>query len=345
MISVPICFKNKITSFPAQFLTLAQNDDFFARNDHFLLHSTANIALSNISMMKKQSLIYVALFGLIALSGCKIADIRPASLKNITYSEEQEKKGRKILKRVVETAGFSKLSEHKVYEYTGRDDWPGFLGKQTTLWPDNKKLMRFQFSFNTFDGSVEFLEGESAGLKAGLQSWQYYEEENDSVSFKNEPNKKYAFGLTAFHYFTELPYRLLHAPLVQYVGKKTYQKKEYELVFVTWETLDPHPDFDQYLLWINPETSLIDYCVYTLRDNKNPIIRKFYGSIAYLDYRDVDGVILPYQYRVFTNDNVFKEGDYFHELVIEEYLLGSFDEEELYPNKEIDRVGDAKAGR
>ncbi|MFY0687132.1 MAG: hypothetical protein JXQ90_08210 [Cyclobacteriaceae bacterium] len=281
---------------------------------------------------------------LLSLSSCKLADISNTELDQL---DESEALANQLLVEVVKNQGFDLLQEHKTYTVRMTDNWPGWIGRMTKIWPEQKSTILFNFSFNTFDGQLIFESGEREGDLIGLQSWNLYHIKK-STPHLFEPNSlevKHKFGLVTIHYFLELGFRLLNAPYKRYYGKKEKNGKDYDLVFVSWESDKPHPDYDQYVLWINAESGLIDYCIYTIRENKNPITRQLHGSIAFRDYRCIDGVKIPFTMPVMINSGALSpelNDGLIHQFDLHEFSLGKVDESVLYPFKNIPKIGDAK---
>lgn len=282
----------------------------------------------------------------IFLSGCKIADISLRTNNNLT-DKESELKATSLLQKAVQAQNFDILDSSNTYSFTANDHWPGLLGKMTKLWPDQNTNIKFNYNFNTFDGQAVFLDGEKEGDLIGLQSWNFYEKKRDQPSILQKPNddhKSHVFGLAVFHYFIELPYRLSNAPYKRYYGEATIREQEYDLVFVSWIDEKPHPEYDQYILYINLKTGLVDFCVYTLRDNKNPLTRNKYGSIAYVNYQDFDGYRVATEMPIMIDDGVLYTPleEYFHKISIKDFSLGSFEESILYPIPGIEKQIDSK---
>lgn len=277
---------------------------------------------------------------------CKIADIsQPSNLSAI----ESEQIAVQKLEETITKQGFLIMKEKKLYQFEAIDDWRGFLGGLAKIWPDRKTRFLFKHNFNTFDGIATFLDGKRSGDTIGVQSWVYYEKNPETSLYENmdTPNKfnKLEFGMVIFHYFLELPYRLRNAPIKRYYGKRTNKGVTYDLVFATWGTETANKEFDQYILWINSETKLVDYCVYTLRDNNNPFTRQKYGSIAYLNHKDIEGVKIPFKMPVLLDDVVISKPSldkYFHQFSIEHFSFGGYSESELYPFSKIQKQGDEK---
>ena len=288
------------------------------------------------------------LFSIIAvlLSGCKMVDLQTRDIKREGLDPASIQRGHELLQVALEKQGMDRLHEHKTYTVLAEDQWKGMLGKMGKPWPDAKSSMRFMYAVGSFDSQVEFLNGKEEGLIAGLQSWKYYEKQpGEQIEFKEKTNERIEFGLSAFHYFFEMADRLSRAPIVTHAGEKEHLGKHFDVVFATWETTAPHMGHDQYRLWISKETGMLEYAEYTLRDNylRVPGWKSFYGSIHFSDFREVDGILIPFQQTVYINSPKKKEHKYAHRLTVAEFEFDTFDVAVLRPNSNIEFLGDAKA--
>ncbi len=274
------------------------------------------------------------------LSACGLADLRTEELALTGRSEE---KARELLRAAWRQQGLDQLENHQTYEVVATDHWKGLMGGMSKIWPVNRKPLRLRYAIGSFDGSVEILEGGKEGFRAGLQSWRYYEAEpGDSIAFQSKPDKRIAFGLAAFQYFFELSDRLLRAPILRYAGSRNFAGQTYDLVFATWQTPEPHRGHDQYLLYINRQSGLLEIASYTIRHNYLPAPGNFYGSIRFGDFREIDGVQIPFRQTVFLNAPKEKEKKYLHQLTIRSFAFDAFDKNILYPDPKLEFVGDDK---
>jgi len=292
--------------------------------------------------LKKPLLYFILIF---VLTGC-MADLRTKSIIEEGITKESETKGRAILESAWKKQGFDKLSNHQTYSFKGIDTWRTLLGKSGKPWPDAKAYMELKYAIGTFDSQVKYLSGKRKNVVAGLQSWKYYEKETEGELTFMEYNKKTGFILSAFQYFTELPDRLRNTPIVLYGGETEFNGNQYEIVYATWEKVEPHMEHDQYILWVNKETGLIEYSTYTLRDNylKPPGYKSFYGTIHYSDFRNIEGIMIPHKQTIFLKKPKKKEKKNLHQLIISDFRFDAFDIDELYPSKELKKVGDSKKG-
>lgn len=277
------------------------------------------------------------------LQSC-LADIRPSLIKREGITLENEEKGRKILQQAWKKQGFDKLERYETYSVKGIDTWQGMMGKMASPWPEAKSNMLFRFEVGSFNSQVKYLAGKRANITEGLQSWNYYEFEEGKTPQKKELNLKTRFGLSAYHYFFELVDRLKRAPIVAWAGEKDFDGARYDVVFVTWEKAEAHDEHDQYQLLINQETGMLDYAIYTIREAflKMPGAKAFYGSIKYSDYKNIEGVMIPFTQTVFLNKPHKKEKKNMHQLKVSEFKFDAFEKELLKPFHEIEETGDSK---
>ena len=277
------------------------------------------------------------------LSSC-MADLRSPMLKKEGLSQSNVDKGRAILQEAWEKQGFNHLAKFKTYAAKGQDRWKGMLGKMGKVWPEAKSSLELKYAIGTFDGRVSFLDGKRKGEQAGLQSWKYYEvDENGTTEFMKR-NVRIRFGLAAYQYFFELGDRMMKAPIVSYSGEKEFRGKQYDQVFVSWHKAKAHKQNDQYLLWINKETKMIEFSTYTLRDNYLPMPggRALFGSIEYGDFRNVQGVMIPHLHSIYINNPKKKNSKFLHKMKVSNFQFDAFELDELYPNKSLKRLGDTK---
>lgn len=295
--------------------------------------------------MSKKVIIGVAVFAaLMGFMSWYMADLLPSSLNGDTNAAKDEAKGKEILEYAWEAHGVDSLNAHEVYQFTCVDDWKGPMAPMGKLWPQNQTELLIKYVPNTFDAQVEFLDGETRGMKAGLQSWKYYEQApGKEIEFK-EANVRHRFGLAAFQYFSELVGRLSNAEFIRYGGAEEFNGAHYDLVYATWGSLEANPEHDQYLLYINQETDMVDYATYTVRDNylKMPGSGMMYATMGFSDYRDVEGYKVPFEQTVFMFGPQTDTDNYLHKLTLSSFSFDGFDKAELYPDPSLQVLVDSK---
>jgi hypothetical protein len=292
----------------------------------------------------------VASLGLLGL-GLGPADLRPETLRPVT--EEARRRGRARLARLAERHGLTAFRTHHTLELVASDTWPG----GSPWWGEVRQRFRSQSLCGSFTSRVVLLDGQRAGEVWGIQSWAAYRARSGSaaeVRFLHAAAPEIEFYLPTLQYFNELPFRLLGAPLAADAGEATLAGRRYDRVLVTWGSFEAHPEHDQYLLWIDHETGLLRSVRYTLRDAVRlaPPEQRWLmpslalGTIHYEDYREVDGVWLPFVQTVVLPPPELlpdppREG-FFHRLEIEEARFDRIPVAALHPDPGRPEVGDRK---
>ncbi len=168
-----------------------------------------------------------------------------------------------------------------------------------------------------------------------MPTWSWCSVEAWSVRERRfKRDKDIEFWLPTYQYFIELPIRIQKATFVSFAGTGTMEGKTYDLVFATWNKAEPQRDVDQYVLWINRQTKLVDRVDYTVRDFFNFLK----GTLFYNDYRDIGGLKIPFFMPV---ENKMGKGN-LHEIKVLEVKLNPFPKEELLPDKSLRYIGDDK---
>lgn len=276
----------------------------------------------------------------VIFTGCKIADLRTTAIEDNTQSETQIKQAKELLIQTVKKHGFDKMGQFSTYEIVGNDHWKGLLGEFGNPWGWNKDEIALRFSVGDFDGQVEVLEGKKAGFVAGIQSWDYYEKVDGNYQTDMKDDDRKIFNLAAIHYFFELPHRLSSkASFVRYAGEDEVRGKQVDKVFISWEN-EASKDYDHYVLWISKESGLIEAVQFTTREAPAP---KFLKSvIQFEDYRNIDGVFIPFKQSVQMGKPKGKTSKYIHQITISKFEWDSFPISDIRPFSNIKVTGDDK---
>ena len=287
--------------------------------------------------------ILVFCFSFPFLQSC-MADLRPALIKKEGITTVNEAKGKRILQEAWEKQGYDQLKQKQSYSYHAEDSWKGLMGRMGKPWPEAKSNMFFKYEVGSFDSQVKYLDGKKANTFAGLQSWNYYEFDENEQPQKMKMNNRVRFGLSAYQYFFEMLDRLKQAPIISWAGEEIFIGQRYDIIFVTWEKIEPHMGHDQYKLLINKKTKRLDYAIYTLRENylKIPGSRVFYGSVKYENYQEVDGIWVPHTQTVFLNKPKKKMKRNLHQLKVSDFKFNSFDLTLLKPFEDVKSTGNSK---
>lgn len=279
-------------------------------------------------------------------NSCKLADVRT----DYMHIQEQKSiktnrdKGRQLLQASIVAMGYDKLSSVESYETIAQFNWkfPWSAMPLNSLPGAKGNDIKFKFNTNSFDGQVEYLAGRKKGDIHGLQSWQTYTYDPDGQT-KLTNDKRRSWGLASYHYMLEGPYRLTKADVITYAGSKEFEGEQYDIVFVSWETHDPHKEHDQWLLYINKKTKFVDLANITIRDFFMPFPPNMAeGTIRYLDrVKTSKGIHLPSN-MVIQLISPKKEKKHVYRITFRDYKFNSFPKEELQPLKELQDYGDSK---
>ena len=280
------------------------------------------------------------------------ADLRTAEVESA--SGESAEQGRELLLAVAERHGLEAWRSHTTLEIIATDSWRG-----SGWWPSPEQGFRSQALLGTFTSRVELLDGPGAGEIRGIQSWVPYRRARQAAGIEllDDPAPEITFYLPTLQYFTELPFRLLSAETIFHAGQATHRGRDYELVFVTWGSAAPHPEHDQYLLWIDAGSGLIEMVRYTVRDSlsmfsgasRTMMKTLAIGTIHYDDYRRVGGVLVPFVQTVTLAEPALTQypvgDDYLHRLVVEDARFDSVSREVLVPAPDQPAPADRKPER
>ncbi len=247
----------------------------------------------------------------LGLSGC-LSDLRTDMVED-DMEEEQRDRGRQLLLDMADAHGWDEYAGFESVKVVFRDEWGGGVKQMAAMpWKKNAELMDLSYLVGTTDSRLTFLEGKQEGEVWGIQNWATYTEVEDvEAVFKQQ--KKLKFWLPTIQYFMEMPFAIQYAELVQYAGEEKLGGQTYDLVFCSWRELTPQKKVDQYLLWINRETKLLDYAQYSIRD----LAGFLKGAMHFEDYRTIEGVQVSFKQTASS-----KPGD---KKFLHRYLLESFD--------------------
>ncbi len=235
---------------------------------------------------------FTALFFALALVGCKTADLRTVHiLENETPMSDAEK-GKSLLKEAARAHQVSYWENISTYRVIFQDQFYG-IGKLGNPWNNNKNKLQADYIPGGYGGRIQRMEGRHIG-----DIWGYYQSrtyiKKAGKDKQIRPHKKAAFWLLTYPYFLELPALVQQAEMIRFAGTKTIRGKTYQLVFATWQSEEPNKKYDQYLLYLHPETHLIEMLEFTIRD----AARFITGTMTYDDFRAKKGPVVPFRQTV-----------------------------------------------
>ncbi len=266
------------------------------------------------------------------LAGCKIADLREdTSLEEVaTITDEDAQKARALLDSMLAAhGGLKAYHDLGTARLVLRDTWPGW-GPRTFVmpWKQSGQQMELLVQLGTENSRMTVLDGPARGRVVGIQNWATYH-----LDAAGEPvfeaDEDTWFWLPTMHYFFEAAFRIGEAQITGYAGERTYGGTTYQGVFLTWGELEPNMEVDQYIAWVDPQTSRLGMLEYTVRD----FYRFITGTAVYSDYREHDGVIFPGKITIYSGD--VEDESVLHVLDVERIEPGVVSTDVLVPRPSL----------
>ncbi|GLR20079.1 hypothetical protein GCM10007940_46950 [Portibacter lacus] len=231
----------------------------------------------------------------ILFSSC-LTDLRTKSLRSPElYTPEMHEQGVEILKRYAKVSGEDKWKTINSYQIYFNDDFFGLMGGLAQ--PFKNKRNKFKLNYYTQEnaGTLEFLNGKKEGQVWGYNEGSSYIKETINAKPIDKDKKGIKFWLPTYQYFIEFPFRISNADIIYFVGEDKYGLNVYDKVLVSWKQAAPQRKIDQYLLWLNKDTGLVDILQYTIRDQG----AIFKGTAFIEEHTNYNGIVIPALFRVY----------------------------------------------
>lgn len=214
-------------------------------------------------------------------------DIRNDFLKT-GITEESKRKGMQLLQKMEDAYGGRNVWDSlSTGEFIQIADWYG----RTPLahWDTLPQRYRLLASLGTNDCELELLNGPNAAQMyqiAGEEFWQKY-----GVSeWENLERNSYYEKMIFKNYWFQFPFRIGEASIISFAGKEEIEGKSYDLLYATWGQEEANSTYDQFLLYLNEESHLMEYLYFTVREKMES-----QGLTARFDsFAQAGPLILPY---------------------------------------------------
>ncbi|MCH7677331.1 hypothetical protein IH879_20605 [candidate division KSB1 bacterium] len=246
------------------------------------------IGLTSVALM-------ALIFGMIMR---KVSIPLPENIQMHDPTAHDMKRGRELLeKMLIAHGGRSQWKQFKVIEAVAAHNIFAPYRWKFGYYPHYPQQLKMTTLLGTDNGRFEFLDGPEQGLQWGLQNWACYK-----IEPGEEPVFEQDFGVFFYvatgNYFLLLPFRVQEANTVALMGEKEWEGKIYDLVMATWDGFEPKKTIDQYILWISRDTARLDYMTFSVRDQGSFVV----ATISYMNYRNVEGLLLPFEFRIVFGD-------------------------------------------
>ena len=260
--------------------------------------------------MKKILKIVGIILLLLILGGAWFAftpvDIRPDYLDG-AISVEDKAKG-KVLLNQMETAygGKDKWLAHKTGSFAQIADWyEDKLG--LSGWDVMPQELQISSTLGTENCKLKLLNGPNTAKSWENSDYQHFETSATGDRALAEDDK-FMLKMDFKNYWFQFPFRIGEAPIISYAGESTVQGETYDLLYATWGSEKPNRQFDQYILYLDKETRLVEWLHFTIRDK----LKAIHSTAQFTDFRTIGGVVAPFNQYI-TRGAPEDDGPKFHE--------------------------------
>ncbi|MBI4385107.1 MAG: hypothetical protein HY579_13875 [Nitrospinae bacterium] len=264
--------------------------------------------------MNSKAKIFVILLTAGILSGC-LADIRPEALKS-DLRADADTRGRQLLREVIDAhGGLDNWKQARTVEFVARDHWEHWMGRIMFMpQEESGQLMRWQTSLGGDQAFIEMQEGPNKGERWVMQGWPMYRAQPGGQPDYGA-GRKIHFYVASMNYALQMPFRSANAEIVRYGGQSSLRGREYDLIYITWQSAEPQKDVNQYVLWVDPRTHELEYLQLTDRE----LMKAASGFMEFGGWRTIDGLKVPSR---ITSYKDVEKNVVMHELVVESAAFG-----------------------
>ena len=232
---------------------------------------------------------HVLLVGFIFFVGCAPVDLRGKG-PHESFSQLAKAQGRQILTQTARISGalenWPKFSEFRVRT---TDHWSSTIFRWLTPVQTDHQTIDFTFEIPAENSLMTYVDGKTPGDSAGIKDTKTYKLIKGKLVQKNFGDVQKYLGHVR-HYFL-FPQILKDYPMVASMGEGKFGEVSYDKVFAGTSDALANSKEDQYIVWVNRKTSRVDFIEFTIRD----FLPSLHGVIVYKDYRQVQGIWLPFE--------------------------------------------------
>jgi len=241
------------------------------------------------------------------LTRIPIADIRNSYLKK-GISKEDIQKGKELITQLENAAGgYENWSSYSEATFTQTADWYD----NDTNWTINPQDFKLTSTIGSSDGQLTLLNGPMKDKSWKIKDGIVYNSEGQ----KDDVNQEMMWHKQSYKsYWFQLPFKIREADIIAYGGKRTIKGTEYNVVYATWHSEAPNSKYDQYMMYLNPETHQLEWLEFTIRD----IFSMATAISQFSKHKTKDGFTLPMAQYI-TMGNLNKPGKKLHENIYKDF--------------------------
>ncbi|WP_299100801.1 DUF6503 family protein [uncultured Winogradskyella sp.] len=202
-----------------------------------------------------------------------------------------------------ETKTFKNKGHELVYNLTQKTgNYQMLLNKKDVVYtytytiPDGKTdsstekyIFNGELSYGAYSKHQRTLPNLEGSIEQGFDGNEFWLKHNGEIIEDEAALKRVAFNRpTNFYWFAMMPKLLDPSVVYEYLGNKTIDTMEYDVVKVSFTSEDNKPT-DIYQLYINENTGLVDQFLFTVADFGKMEI----PNLMQLQYEEIDDILIP----------------------------------------------------
>lgn len=229
--------------------------------------------------------------------GGGLADIRPDALKvDGAPTSQQSERGRAIIERMARAHGIDTWKTFNFMTATSEDEWfNAFFYAVAAPYTENPERARVASYIHQFPHArVEFLAGENASEVWTVKgrALKRRKASEDVESFEQKDDALFAAFAHNFLLWPNVPFHMATADQWAYLDTKSWEGRTFERVLLSWKTLKPQADIDQWIVWVNTSTHLMERVEFTIRLSGEGQL----GVYNLRGFKDVQGMKVAHVY-------------------------------------------------
>ncbi len=199
---------------------------------------------------------------------------------------EFQNKGHKLVYDMVQKVGnYNNLLDKKDVSYTYTYQTPDGKADIST----EKYIFDGELSYGNYKKHERTFPQLEGVIEQGFDGSEYWLKHNGEILNDESLLKRVAFNRpTNFYWFTMMQKLTDPGLNYEYLGEKTIDNQNYDIVKISFESEDNKPT-DIYQLYINKKTSLVDQFLFTVADFGKMEI----PNLMKLRYEEIEGILIP----------------------------------------------------
>ncbi len=210
--------------------------------------------------------------GLVLSSACSggLADLRPEMMQASSPDSAAIERGRTLLQRMYDAhGGLERWEQFNFVHAKASDEWFNslFWALASPYEENPEHVFVASYTQQFPHARLEFPGGDNAGHTWVVKGNRLTTKEPSAPS-EAEALRAAALKATFIRNFLlwpNVPFQLATADHAIYVGEGKWDGKNFDRVLISWGSLEPNTETDQWELWINKDTQLLERVRFTIR--------------------------------------------------------------------------------